>query len=49
MKYIVKRESGSMIYTPSFMKIGSGIQKLMGGREGGREGIHRYTNSMEIV
>jgi hypothetical protein len=32
--------SGGMIYIPSFIKIGSGIQKLM---EGG------YTDSMEIA
>jgi hypothetical protein len=31
MKYAVKMGSGAMIYIPSFMKIGSGIQKLIGG------------------
>jgi hypothetical protein len=30
MKYAVEMGSGAMIYTPSFIKIGSGIQKLMG-------------------
>jgi hypothetical protein len=30
MKYAVEMESGAMIYPPSFMKIGSGIQRLMG-------------------
>jgi hypothetical protein len=30
--------SGAMIYVPSLIKIGSGIQKLMGG------GIHRHTH-----
>jgi hypothetical protein len=39
MKYAVEIGSGAMIYTPSFIKIGSGIQKLMGG----------YTDSMEIA
>jgi hypothetical protein len=27
MKYAVKMGSGAMIYTPSFVKTGSGIQK----------------------
>jgi hypothetical protein len=30
MKYAVEMGSGSMIYIPSFIKIGSGIQKLIG-------------------
>jgi hypothetical protein len=30
MKYAVERGSGAMMYIPSFIKIGSGIQKLMG-------------------
>jgi hypothetical protein len=30
MKYAVETGSGAMIYIPSFIKIGSGIQKLMG-------------------
>jgi hypothetical protein len=29
MMYAVEMGSGAMIYIPSFMKIGSGIQKLM--------------------
>jgi hypothetical protein len=29
MKYAVQMGSGVMIYIPSFIKIGSGIQKLM--------------------
>jgi hypothetical protein len=36
MKYDVER--GAMIYIPSFIKIGSGIQKLIGG-------IHRHTDT----
>jgi hypothetical protein len=36
MKYAVEMISGAMIYIPSFIKIGSDIQKL-----GGR-GIHRH-------
>jgi hypothetical protein len=31
MKYAVLISSGAMIYIPSFIKIGSGIQKLRGG------------------
>jgi hypothetical protein len=39
--YVVAVEmgSGAMLYIPSFMKIGSGIQKLMGG---GGEDTHKY-------
>jgi hypothetical protein len=33
MKYAVEMGSGAMIYILSFIKIGSGIQKLMGGRD----------------
>jgi hypothetical protein len=35
MKYAVEMGSGVMIYIPSFITTGSGIQKLLGGR------IHR--------
>jgi hypothetical protein len=31
MKYIIEVGSGAIIYMPSFIKIGSGIQKLIGG------------------
>jgi hypothetical protein len=31
MKYVVEIGSGAMIYIPSFIKIGSGIQKLIRG------------------
>jgi hypothetical protein len=41
MKYAVKMGSVAMIYIPSFIKIGSGIQKLIGG-------IHRHTDSKVI-
>jgi hypothetical protein len=40
-KYAVEIGSGAMIYIPSFIKIGSGIQKLI-------RGIHRHTDSMVI-
>jgi hypothetical protein len=41
MKYAVEMASGAMIYIPSFIKIASGIQKLM-------MGTHRHTDSMLI-
>jgi hypothetical protein len=31
MKYAVKKSSGAIIYIPSYIKIGSGIKKLIGG------------------
>jgi hypothetical protein len=31
MKYAVEMDSDGMIYIPSFIKTGSGIQKLTGG------------------
>jgi hypothetical protein len=34
MKYAIEMSSGAMIYIPSLMKIGSGIQKLV-------KGLHR--------
>jgi hypothetical protein len=33
--------SGAVIYVPSFIRIGSGVQKLLGG-------IHRHTDSNVI-
>jgi hypothetical protein len=42
MKCAVEMGSGAMIYIPSFIKIGSTFQKLIGG-------IHRDTDSMEIA
>jgi hypothetical protein len=38
MKYVVEMGSGAVIYVPSFIKIGSGIHKLIGG-------IHRHTHT----
>jgi hypothetical protein len=43
MKYAVEMGSGAMIYIPSFMKIGSGIQKLMG------VGIHRHRQHSDRI
>jgi hypothetical protein len=39
MKYAVEMGSGAVIYIPYFIKIGSGIQKLMG-----RWGVHILTH-----
>jgi hypothetical protein len=39
MKCVVEMGLGVMMYIPSFIKIGSAIQKLMGG------GIHRHKDS----
>jgi hypothetical protein len=36
MKYAIEMVSGAMIYIPNFIKIGSGIQMLMG------EGVRRH-------
>jgi hypothetical protein len=30
MKYVVEMDSGAVVYIPSFIKTGSGIQKLIG-------------------
>jgi hypothetical protein len=38
---VVEIGSGAVIYVPSFIKIGSGIQKLI-------EGIHTHTDSNVI-
>jgi hypothetical protein len=40
--YAVEIDSWAMIYLPSFIKIGSAIQKLIGR-------IHRHTESMVIT
>jgi hypothetical protein len=42
MKYAVLMGSGAMIYIPSFTKIGSGIQKFIGG-------THKYIDSIVIA
>jgi hypothetical protein len=39
MKYAVEMGSGAMIYIPSFINIGSGVPKLIGG----------YKDNMEIA
>jgi hypothetical protein len=42
MKYAVEVGSGAMLYIPSFIKIGSGIQKLI-------EGIHRQHGDLSLI
>jgi hypothetical protein len=42
MKYALEMGSGGMTYTPSFIKIGSGIPKLTGG-------IHSHTDNTAIA
>jgi hypothetical protein len=42
MKYAVEMGSGALIYIPSFIEAGSGIQTLL-------EGIDRHTESMKIA
>jgi hypothetical protein len=42
MKYAIEMGSNAMIYTPSFIEIGSDIQKLT-------EGIHRHTDRIKIT
>jgi hypothetical protein len=42
MKYTVEMGSSAMIYIPSLIKIGSAIEKLIGG-------IYRHTDSIVIT
>jgi hypothetical protein len=42
MKYVAEMGSGAMMYIPSFIEIGSGVQKLI-------VGIHSHTDSMVIA
>jgi hypothetical protein len=41
MRYTVEMGSVAMIYITSFLKIGSGIQKLI-------KGIHEYTDAQDV-
>jgi hypothetical protein len=41
MKYATEMASGAMIFIPSYIKSGSGIQKLVGE-------IHRYTDTQTV-
>jgi hypothetical protein len=40
LNWAVEMGSGAVIYVPSFIKIGSGVQKLIGG-------IHRHTHRQQ--
>jgi hypothetical protein len=42
MNYAVEISSGAMIYTPNFIKIGSGIQKVIGG-------VHIQTHRQKAI
>jgi hypothetical protein len=42
MKYVVEMGSGAMMCIPSFVKIGSGIQKLVGE-------IHRHIDNVGMA
>jgi hypothetical protein len=44
MNYATEMDSGAMMYIPSLIKIGSGIQKLLGGGY-----AHRHTDSKVIL
>jgi hypothetical protein len=44
MKYVIEMGSGTMVYIPGFIKIGSGIQKLMNGGW-----IHRHADGTEMT
>jgi hypothetical protein len=45
MKYAIHMGSGAMMYIPSFIKIGSGLQKIIGGEDMQTQG---HTDSMVI-
>jgi hypothetical protein len=47
MEYALEMRSGAMIYIRSFMKIGSGIAKLIIGRGGGTQ-THEHTRWSRI-
>jgi hypothetical protein len=51
MKYAVQMGSGTVIYIPSFIKIGSGIQKLVwaGGSQSHRQNGERISLLEEEV
>jgi hypothetical protein len=42
VKYVVEMGSGAMISTPSFIKIGSGIQQWL-------RGIHIQTQAAKVI
>jgi hypothetical protein len=46
MKYAVEMGSGATIYTPSFLKTGSGIQKLI---EGGSQTHKQHGDLISLI
>jgi hypothetical protein len=49
MKYAIEMGPVAMIYKPTFIKIGSGTQKLIRGRKFTGTQTHRHPDSMEIA
>jgi hypothetical protein len=49
MKYAVEMGSGAVIYVPSFIKIGSGIQRLTGGKTQRAIGCHKPKLKLNCV
>jgi hypothetical protein len=47
VKYAVEMGSSAMIHIPSFIKIGSGIQKLTAGRHTDKQIVWRSRNTAE--
>jgi hypothetical protein len=45
----IEMGSGVMIYIPGFIKVGSGIQKSMGGYTYMRAHAHTYTHRQTVI
>jgi hypothetical protein len=41
--------SGAVIHVPSFIKIGSGVQKLLGGKQDTRTRIHTRGQQRDLI
>jgi hypothetical protein len=49
MKYAAEMGSGAMIYIPSFIKIGSAIQKLIGWGEEGYTDTEKHSDRISLL
>jgi hypothetical protein len=49
MKYSVEMGSDAMIYIPSFIKIGSAIQKLIHREHGDRIGLFSFFKTRKVI
>jgi hypothetical protein len=49
MKYAIEMGSGAIIYIPSFIEIGSAIQKLSGGGGGNSQTHRQHDNRISIL